>query len=155
MLDELGADKDVSATLICDTAFVAERPLYFNCNRARPGRHDVLDANDTAICQGRTKMSTFRRTKMSTFRRKHPASTGHSGYHHLLSEEGTQIVKEHTVGANSRKTVDVITDTSSNPSISAKVTSDAPVMVERPLYFNFTNSCPGGHDGVGFSWGLE
>jgi len=41
-------------------------------------------------------------------------------------------------------------DAGSNLAISAKVSSTVPVIVERPMYFNFQGKWSGGHDVVGF-----
>jgi len=62
---------------------------------------------------------------------------------------GSPITKPWTVAANSRLTIDVNTDAGPNLEISAKVTSDQPVIVERPMYFNYSG-WTGGHDVVGF-----
>jgi hypothetical protein len=71
-------------------------------------------------------------------------------------EGGTQIVKNHPADPNSRYTVDVNTDAGAGLSISAKVEATLPVVVERPMYFNFFDGAsqqywPGGHDVVGFA----
>jgi len=55
------------------------------------------------------------------------------------------------VGANSRYTIDVNGDAGGGLSISAKVTSDVPVMVERPMYFDFQGKWTGGHDVAGYT----
>jgi hypothetical protein len=35
--------------------------------------------------------------------------------------------------------------------VSIKVTSDLPIVAERPMYFNYKGSWSGGHDVVGYS----
>jgi hypothetical protein len=54
------------------------------------------------------------------------------------------------VSANSRLTVNVNQDAGANQDISAKVSSDQPIITERPMYFNYQGVWTGGHDVVGF-----
>jgi len=46
--------------------------------------------------------------------------------------------------------VPVNVDAGANLAISAKVSSTQPVIVERPMYFNFNGAWSGGHDVVGY-----
>ena len=63
---------------------------------------------------------------------------------------GTPISKPYTVSPNSRLTVNVNDDAGSNLEISAKVSSDEPIIAERPMYFAYQGVWTGGHDVVGF-----
>jgi hypothetical protein len=55
------------------------------------------------------------------------------------------------VKANTRLTVSANSDVGANQDISAKVSSDQPIIVERPMYFNFNGVWNGGHDVMGFT----
>ena len=59
------------------------------------------------------------------------------------------IEKSWTVSANTRQTVNVNGDAGADLEISTKVTSDKPIIVERPMYFNYNGLWTGGHDVVG------
>ncbi len=66
-------------------------------------------------------------------------------------EGGAPIVKAPiTVPANSRYTVNVNTDAGTELSLCAGISSSQPVIVERPMYFNFRGEWTGGHDVVGY-----
>jgi hypothetical protein len=65
-------------------------------------------------------------------------------------EGAAPIARSHAVPANSRYTIDVNTDAGPGLSISARVTSDRAVMVERPMYFNYQGQWTGGHDVAGY-----
>ena len=52
--------------------------------------------------------------------------------------------------ANSRYTVNVNSDAGAGLSICAGLASDQPVIVERPMYFNYHGAWTGGHDVVGY-----
>ena len=61
------------------------------------------------------------------------------------------VVPQPPIAADSRYTVYVNGPSQAGPglSISAKVSSDQPVIVERPMYFDF-RGWTGGHDVVGY-----
>jgi hypothetical protein len=63
---------------------------------------------------------------------------------------GQAIPKSWTVSANSRLTVNVNQDAGANQDISARVSSDQPIIAERPMYFNYNGVWTGGHDVVGY-----
>ncbi len=64
---------------------------------------------------------------------------------------GNPIVKDaFAVPGDSRVTVYVNVDAGEGLSISAMVASDQPVIVERPMYFDFFG-ITGGHDVVGYA----
>jgi len=60
------------------------------------------------------------------------------------------ITTQHVVPANSRYTILVNQDAGANKSVSAQVSSDQPIICERPMYFNFNGVWTGGHDVVGY-----
>ena len=53
--------------------------------------------------------------------------------------------------ANTRLTVSANSDVGANQDISAKVSSDKPIIVERPMYFNYQGVWTGGSDVMGFT----
>ena len=71
--------------------------------------------------------------------------------HHLLPAREAPLIDKDpiTVAANSRYTVYVNSDAGGNLSLCAKVASDQPVIVERPMYFNFDGIWTDGSDVVG------
>jgi hypothetical protein len=56
-----------------------------------------------------------------------------------------------TVKANTRLTISANVDVGPNKDISAKIQSDQPIIVERPMYFNYNGVWTGGHDVMGFA----
>jgi hypothetical protein len=65
-------------------------------------------------------------------------------------QSGSPITKTQIIAPNSRLTVSVNDDAGPGLEISAKVTSDKPIVAERPMYFNY-NGWTGGHDVGGFA----
>jgi len=146
---ELGPDKDVSVNLASTGTFVAERPMYFNYHGAWDGGHDVIGAQPAAgalFAEGYTGQG---------FEEWLCIQNSGAGAAHVTvtyyPEGGAPIARQHTVAANSRYTIDVNHDAGPGLSISAKVTSDVPVMAERPIYFDFQGKWTGGHDVAGYA----
>jgi hypothetical protein len=74
-----------------------------------------------------------------------------------LCGDGANVHKELTVSARSRATVAVHQDglgigvhDNAHGDVSIKVTSDQPIMAERPVYFLYNGSIAGGHNTEGY-----
>jgi hypothetical protein len=146
---EIGTNKDDSVQLTSTGSFIAERPMYFNYQGAWTGGHDVLGANSTArtwfFAEGTTRDNFNEWLCLQ--------NPGDSDAHATITyytASGQAINKSWTVKANSRLTVDVNSDAGANQDISARVSSDNPIIVERPMYFDY-QGWTGGHDVVGFT----
>jgi len=144
---EIGGNKDNSVQLTSEDNFIAERPMYFNYYGNWTGGHDVLGANSPA-----TTWSFAEGTTRDNFNEwlclQNPGSSDTHVVITYYTTSGQAMRKGRTVKANSRLTVNVNESAGANLDISAKVTSDRPIIVERPMYFNF-NGWTGGHDVVG------
>jgi len=146
---EIGQDKDCSVYLHSASNFIAERPMYFSYHAsAWTGGHDVLGVNSTATTwffgEGTTRTNFEEWLCLQ--------NPGNSDAHTTIryfTASGQVITKQWTVKANTRLTVSANTDVGANQDISTKVSSDKPVIVERPMYFDY-NGWTGGHDVVGF-----
>ena len=147
---EIGPDKDCSVHLNSTSNFIAERPMYFSYHAyAWTGGHDVLGVNSTAttwfFAEGTTRTNFEEWLCLQ--------NPGNSDAHTTISyytASGQVIAKQWTVQANTRLTVSANSDVGANQDISAKVSSDNPIIVERPMYFNYQGAWTGGHDVVGF-----
>jgi hypothetical protein len=146
--NEIGANKDDSVKLTSTGSFIAERPMYFNYNGLWTGGSDVLGANSPAetwnFAEGTTR-TNFQ--EYLTLQNPNAKTANVTITYYTAS--GQAIHKSWTVSANSRLTVNVNSDAGANQDISAKVASDQPIIVERPMYFDY-NGWTGGHDVVGF-----
>jgi hypothetical protein len=81
-----------------------------------------------------------------------PGSTDANVTVDYLLNHGTPIQKPYLVKANSRFTILVNSEIGNNQEVSMVVTSDQPIIAERPMYFTYTNlpsPVPGGSDVVG------
>src|SRR5450759_4570466 len=147
---EIGQDKDCSVYLHSTSNFMAERPMYFSYHAyAWTGGHDVLGVNSTATTWFFGEGST--RTDFEEWLcLQNPGNADAHTTITYYTTSGQVINKSWTVKANTRLTVSANSDVGPNQDISAKVVSDKPIIVERPMYFNFQGVGTGGHDVVGF-----
>ncbi len=152
--DVVGTDQDVSVHLSSASDFLAERPMYFYYTGTASwdwtGGHCVIGATAQAtewfFAEGYTG-DGFEEWLCI----QNPGPTAASVEIVYYPEGGAPIVKDaFTVAANSRATVNVNTDAGSGLSLCAGLASDQPVIVERPMYFNFRGAWTGGHDVVGY-----
>jgi len=146
---EIGPNKDDSVKLTSTGSFIAERPVYFNYQGVWTGGHDVLGANgpeETWFFAEGTTRDNF--AEWLTLQNPNNGTAYVTITYYTSS--GQAIPKSWTVAANSRLTVNVNQDAGGNQDISAKVSSDQPIIVERPMYFDY-NGWTGGHDVVGFT----
>ena len=123
--------------------------MYFNYHNVWTGGHDVLGTNSSAKTWFFAEGTTRDNFNEWLCLQNPGSSTAHITITYYTTS-GQAIKKNWTVSANSRLTVNVNQDAGANQDISAKVSSDNPVIVERPMYFNY-NGWTGGHDVVGLT----
>jgi hypothetical protein len=165
----LGAVTGHSTVITSDQPVLVERPLYFN--RAVSDDGVVINGGDSA--PGADPGTTFMFAEGTvlpdfatylTLANPSPSTSANVTITYFLTD-GTTIVKTAAVAATSRRTVRVFdaADTAgigrdvSDPSgrgVAISVTSDTPIVAERPVYFHHVFSPGGveitdGHDAVG------
>jgi hypothetical protein len=150
---EIGPNKDCSMSLASSSDFIAERPMYFDYKPGEKnwdGGHDVIGASAAAttwyFAEGYTGNGFDEWLCL-----QNPASEKATVTITYYPESGTPISRQHVVTPNSRMTVDVNTEAGANLSMSARVTSDKPVIAERPMYFACQGAWTGGHDVIGLA----
>ncbi|MBN2168156.1 MAG: CapA family protein [Actinobacteria bacterium] len=62
-----------------------------------------------------------------------------------MMQDGQEINKNLEVAPLSRTTVDVSLDVPANTDVSVRVTTDLPIVAERPMYFRYMDTMEGGH----------
>jgi hypothetical protein len=150
---DVGPDHDVSAFVHSDTPIVAERPMYFNYRNKWNGGHDVVGspATDTTFyfAEGNTLENETGGSFEEWLSIQNPGETDAKvTVTYYTAQAGVQS-QDVTVPASSRHTVDVKLRLGANIDTSCKLTSSTPVLVERPMYFNYHNAWDGGHDVMG------
>ncbi len=152
----VGPGVDVSVHLTCTEDFLAERPMYFNYSgmgyHAWTGGHCVIGATRSAwewfFAEGYTGEGFEEWICIQNPGDK----TAEVTITYFPEGGGEPIVcPQPDVAAGTRYTAYVNGPDNAGPdrAISAMVTSDEPVICERPMYFDFFG-ITGGHDVVGF-----
>ena len=138
-----GGGQDISMKVEADKEIVAERPMYFNYHNVWPGGHDQLGIPNPEknwyLAEGATH-SGFEEWICI----QNPGETAANVTITYMFPGGTTQDQAFQVGPHSRYTVDVNGAVGMDKDVSARVSSSQPVVVERPMYFNYHGWCTGG-----------
>ncbi len=142
---EAGANQEVSMKVTSNLPILAERPMYFNYFGETGGDVIVgaatpltnLNLAEGHVGQGFDEYLTILNPN---------AAAAHLTITYFLGS-GNPVAQPLTVAANSRATVHVNTVLPSGTDSSVHITSDQPILVERPMYFTY-NGWTGGHDAM-------
>ncbi|MBC7228935.1 MAG: VCBS repeat-containing protein [Actinobacteria bacterium] len=151
-----GPHGDVSIKVTSDVPVVAERPMYFNYNGAWPGGHNVVGSprphTKWVFAEGCTRPGFHTWLCL-----QNPGDVVARVTLDYLCGDGKNVRRELTVKARSRATVAVHGDDlgigvhdGPHGDVSIRVTSDLPIMAERPVYFLFNGRIAGGHNTEGY-----
>jgi len=150
---EVGEDKDVSVTLASTAFFLAERPMYFlytGYGASWPGGDCVIGSKcaDTEwfLAEGYTGpgFHTWLCLQNPGIDEANVSIT------YYTQEKGPLPARTVEVPAGTRKTVFVNDHAGPDYQLSFRLTSNCPIVVERPMYFNYGVNQQGGHDVVGY-----
>ena len=147
--DMVGAGREVSVRVRSRTAgLVVERPVYFNYAGVWPGGHDVVGATATS-----NRWYFAEGTTLSGFEEyitvQNPQGAAATLTFTYMPEGQNRVSFTETVGANSRATFRASDHVGAGRNISLLVESDAFVVAERIMYFDYHNMWRGGHCVVG------
>jgi hypothetical protein len=134
LVDEaVGPDKDVSAKITSSLPIVAERPMYFNYGGWKGGSA-VMGATSPStswyFAEGYTGNGFEEYLTL-----QNPGNARATATVTYLLEGGGTVPKQHDILAHSRLTVPVHSDLGRGFSHSTLITSDKPIICERPMYF--------------------
>lgn len=143
----VGAGQDVSARVTAAEPIVAERPMYFDYKGAWRGGHTSSGSADLAgewhFAEGTTR-SGFEEWLCIM----NPGDEATARVEYLFGGEPA-LEREYQLKAHSRTTVFVNEAVGPEKDVSLRVTSDADILCERPMYFRYHGAWEGGHDVVG------
>ncbi len=146
---EAGAGRNVSARVASTAPIVAERPIYFNYRGAWTGGSDVIGARegstDACFAEGYTGEGFEEWLCLANFSDTDATVTVTYYY-----EDAAPLTKEpFTLPAGTRRTLYVNAEAGAGRNVSARVASTAPIVAERPIYFNYRGAWTGGSDVIG------
>ncbi len=145
---DVGPDQDVSAFVESNEPIAAERPMYFNYREAIDGGHLVAGASATSrtwyFAEGATRPGFDEYITVQN-PNDTPASLKMAFYLEDFSEKQVSV----SIPKRTRATYNVADLVGVGHDVSTKITSDQPVVAERPMYFNYQDRWTGGHDTLG------
>ncbi len=146
---------DVSIRVTSSVPIVAERPMYFSYANSWSGGHNVIGCTATSttwvFAEGCTRPGFHTYLCL-----QNPGDAEAVVNIDYLCGDGANISRQVKVKGRSRYTVAVhgneegigVQD-NSRSDVSIRVTSSAPIVAERPMYFSL-NGMAGGHNTAGF-----
>lgn len=145
--NDVGLNQDVSTKIHSDVPIAAERPMYFNYHNKWTGGHDVTGVTAPAktwdFAEGTTRPNFDEWLTI-----QNPNNTVANVSVNYTTGNNKSIQRAYSIQPRSRYTVWVNGDVGPNQDVSAEVTSDVPIIAERPMYFDY-NGWTGGSDVVG------
>ena len=138
-----GGNQDVSMKVESDKEIVAERPMYFNYHGVWPGGHDQLGIpvpkENWYLAEGATHSGFEEWISI-----QNPGAANANVTVTYMFPGGITQDQTFQVGPHSRYTVNVNSAVGMDKNVSARVSASEPVVVERPMYFNYHGWCTGG-----------
>ncbi|MEJ5187298.1 MAG: DUF5719 family protein, partial [Candidatus Geothermincolales bacterium] len=145
---EVGRDHDVSMRVTSSVPIVAERPVYFLYQSMWDGGHNVMGAaqpeREWHFAEGCTR-SGFNQW----FCLMNPNTETATAKITYVMEDGGRIEREYALSPRSRFTVNVNNDVARQHDVSATITSDLPIVAERPMYFLYGSVIDEGSNAMG------
>jgi len=157
--DVVGPNRDVSAVIDSDLPVIAERPMYFKYKGAWEG-----GSSQAGVCSPATSWYFAEGTTLNN-----QAAGNFDEWICILNpaDVDTRVILTYmfpggglkktwkTVAAHSRLTVSVNREIGPDRDVSVRVDSQRPVVVERPLYYNYHGSLRGGDVDMGSTSGSK
>lgn len=151
--NDAGPNKELSVKIVStnNVPIVAERPLYFNFGGAWPGGSDVMGATDASLqwyfAEGYTG-DGFSEWLCLQNADSVPADVTVTYYFN----GGGNKTQNLQIPPNTRRNIDVNGAVGANREVSISVTSNVPVVAERPLYYNYHSWAAGGDTVMGVTF---
>ncbi|MHB8896940.1 MAG: hypothetical protein ACYC99_17445, partial [Candidatus Geothermincolia bacterium] len=134
---------DISVKVQSDADIIAERPMYFSYRGAWGGGTTESGVREPGKTWYLAEGSTWPGSE-EWICIQNPGDASAKVTVNYMFQYGVTKRQAVLVPAHSRCTVDVNSAVGPNKDVSARLDSDRPVVVERPMYFNFRGSCDGG-----------
>lgn len=138
---------DVSMEINSDHRIVCERPIYFTYNGSWAGAHDALGSNITSKSWYFAEGATYDWIHTYLCLQNTSTATANVSITYLTGS-GEKVVRNKQIPAKSRATVFVNNDLGWNKDVATTITSDQPIVAERPVYFA-RDGYTGGHNTMG------
>ncbi len=143
--DLLGADRESSLALSSSQPVVAERPMYFSYTSSwgatLTGGHCVMGATGLSrslyFAEGTTRAGF---DEWLTLQNPGRSAITVSATYQMGTGQGAPVTRAYQVGALQRRTVPVALEVGRGKDVSVLLSSSAPFLAERPMYYGFSHS---------------
>jgi len=145
---QVGPGKDVSISVAASPGVIAERQIYFNYKGVWTGGHatcGVRAPSDTWYFAEGTTRGGFQEWLCL----QNPTGGDVGATITYMLGTGENKRERVVIGANARKTIDVNSSVGPDQDVSIQVKSAAPIVAERPMYFDYKGEWRGGHTCAG------
>ena len=144
----VGPNRDVSARIEAENPIIAERPMYFNYQGKWPGGHSQVGANEPAtswfLSEGTTRDNPNDGRFEEWISLMNPGDAkAKVDFTYMFPGGGTKKASL-DVPAHARETVLVNNVVGPNQDVSVQLDSSQPIVVERPMYFDYHGKYQGG-----------
>lgn len=143
----VGPNKELATHVAGSSPIVVERPQYY-VFRGQPGGDNSLGAKSLStewnFAEGYTGPGFSTWLTLGN-----PTGTNANATITFFGSSGIIATITRPVLAGGRTTVDVNAMVGANREVSARVTTDNPIVAERPVYFGYNNGINGGHVALG------
>jgi hypothetical protein len=153
VLSEVGDNQDVSTILTSDVPVVAERSMYFiygmasgRCwNGGESAVGNPAPSTNYFLAEGATlpNIDTY-------YCLANPRDTRCSATIQYMFADGSTQDKKYFIEPYSRLTINVRDAIGRETNVSGSIRASFPIVVERPMYFQYNPSITGGHNVVGY-----
>ena len=133
----VGADREVSMAITSQQDIVAERPMYFSYGAGWTGGHDVMGAREPATSFYFAEGYTGEGFEEWLCVLNPGDAVAELAFSFQTQEEGLKEVSGFAVGPRSRASFKVNDILGGNLQASCMVEASSPVVVERPMYFDY------------------
>lgn len=156
VLSHVGSNQEVSTILTSNVPVIAERPMYYVYGAGNPARG--WSGGDSTLGNPAPSTEYFlaEGTTISNFDTYYTlmnpdASRGcHVTIDYIFGDGTTQSV-DYLIKPHARMTINVREAIKKEANVSGSIIADLPIVIERPMYFNYDNrGLTGGHDVQGY-----
>jgi len=157
--DVVGLNRDVSAVVSSDVPIIAERPMYFKYKGAWDGGSSQYGATSPGtswyFAEGTTRHNRIDGNFDEWLSILNPGASLATVNITYMFGDGSSTTTHKSVAPHSRQTVLVNDEVGPDKDVSVHVTSNTPVVVERPTYYNYHSALPGGDVELGVRGGAR
>jgi phage terminase large subunit-like protein len=146
---EIGPDVDTAFKLVSDVPILVERPMYFDYHGVRAGGHNVMGCDKPRRSFYFAEGTTIEGFDTYVAVLNPQTAAANVRFTFMIEGEANKTL-DVQIASSKRETINIAPTTGAGKNVSIKVTSDRPIVAERPMYFNYQGWCTGGHNTLGY-----